>query len=61
MTGVIVFEGDFIKEEGYAPSRVIRINDWDEDGDATLYLENGRCIGTKAVTDSMILCESEVV
>ncbi len=59
--GVIVFEGDYIRDTDGVVSKVVDIFNWDDDGDAELRLANGRVIGTKDITMEQVLLESEVV
>jgi hypothetical protein len=60
--GVIVFEGDYIRDrvDGVI-SKVIDIQNWNEDGDADLFLENGRVINSTLVQLEDIFLESEVI
>lgn len=61
MSGAIIFEGDFIRDREHGgASRVEYIDNWDENGDACLHLENGRCINSKDVKIEDVLLESEV-
>ena len=56
----IIYEGDYIRDVDGVVSKVKHIQNWDDEGDADVYLENGRVINSRDVTDEMVLLESEV-
>jgi hypothetical protein len=58
---VIIFEGDYIRDTDGAVSKVIDIRNWDDNGDADVFLENGRTLNSKDITLENVLLESEVI
>ncbi len=61
MSGVIVFEGDYIRDIDGVVSQIVEFSHYDENGDACCHLANGRVVHTRDLTIDQVLCESEVV
>jgi len=59
-TNVIIFEGDYIRDTDGAVSKVINIHNWDDNGDADVFLENGRTLNSKDISIENVMLESEV-
>lgn len=58
-TGAIIFEGDYIRDNGVI-SKVVDIRSWDFNGDAEVVLENGKVLNSSDIQMDDVLCESEV-
>jgi hypothetical protein len=60
-SNAIIFEGDYIRDTDGAVSKVINIDNWDDNGDADVFLENGRTLNSKDIKIENVLLESEVI
>ena len=58
-TNAIIFEGDYIRDTDGTVSKVIC--NWDDNGDADVFLENGRTLNSAHVKIEDIFLESEVL
>ena len=59
-TNVIIFEGDYIRDTDGAVSKVTNIRNLDDNGDADVFLENGRTLNSKDISIENVMLESEV-
>ena len=60
-TNAIIFEGDYIRDTNGTVSKVINICNWDDNGDADVFLENGSTLNSAHVKIEDIFLESEIL